>query len=1028
MCFCCQHCRRKLSLLNYAVFQEAFYCKICCKLLAGVVGKSPPNPTLSPNRQQLLQKDTQLNPRRESKNKNSPTGRILAREKMPPRFSNLHPQGSLSDKPKTICSPLKKDVKGDIGRKYDRYGTKKTWLQDPAMVLRSSQQADASHYKTWEDKSIAESSRVQKKKSQLPKVTSPKSGDHILHWVKKVHGSQDLGVLENRQLFVDGGIVGVEVGKIGSSILEKVRRFQSDSFKVERSISKASSLSLNLPRSSLASSFLSPDGGLRSTTVTPVATTAGAPQLAKDPFQGKKPSGASSWKATSDGKNQRQILPMVEPLPKVRTTLPALAPPVDNRSKKKLQRATQENTLNTVVTEDTEELNSNNMAPMKNKKPSPSKPEGLVSSPGYEEKGNNQTEHSDKTLASNFDPMKSCLKTNQEHKPSWISRNEFLGEAIEILHPERQPSMDSQLSPETHPLMNEEVKKNEMYPRGTPDSFGSLTCTPDLDSQNTEPKDTTSSSATDGDIEDGSSLSSSQPDDVENREVLPRNNLQEDAALICNIEPPIKITNTNEKLPAKASSEHNLQLAFQEDTSRDTSLLASVSYTKDPEILLSCEVPCLIEKQETGQVTVEIKAQNGKGSVIETSQDITDKSARKQPLKKQNNPFAQFFASKTQRSVPNQKLTSGTKKAPKSALVTLFGHSVNKDKSQKEWPRKDLGELSGKVSLQSTHYSNLPKPDSSKKEENSKVVIQTMNSGAGPQESEESHRSCSKENQNGNSPSLDCVNTFSLELGRDIASPIGMPSRTKSLDIPRQSNLNTENTAKDHGQSLPFTSLQDCLVSTENMSQYSTNPSVETSVSCRNPLSEQGLYKFSNLANVDSQDLELKARNVSLLDPLREDETQALDEVHQVPDTLLSFKGVEGSANMERDAAETSPGLDSEIVQTNDDFCSGSSENYLQVSSPQFSELELNVGFRDDSLSNRQPPETGNPQTFGSNSDHPFELTLHVEQASNEDYSIGENHLHPVLTSFPHMPELLRDTLQGKATERSVEAKSLPED
>ncbi|ETE65047.1 hypothetical protein L345_09180, partial [Ophiophagus hannah] len=915
-----------MTLCNYAVFQGAFYCKVCSKLLAEVIGKSGPNSTLSPNHQQLLLKGTRPNPRQECKTKSGFTGRILAREKMPQRPSNLYLQVNQNDKvtsqgkPKAICSPLKKDAKNYTVRKHERYGTKETRPQDSTMILRSPQRSDRSYYKTWEDNSIPESFGEQKK-SQLPRVIGPKCRDRVLHWIKKGHGNQELGALENRQLFVDEGIVGVQVGKTGSSILEKARRFQSNTSGVERSISKVTSLSLNLPRSSFGGTFLSSEGALRHTMVTPAATTRGTPQLAKDHFQGDlQPGGDSSWKVTSDGKNPRQV---VKPLPKIRTMLPALVPSLEQRSKKKLQKASQKNTLDMLESKDAEEPNDNTMASMENEKLSRSKPEGLVSSPGHEEKKNDQIEHSEKTF--NVDPVKPCLKTNQEPKPSWMTRNEFLEEETEILQPEKRPNMDSQLSPETLPL-NKEDKKDEMHPRAISDKFVTLTCFPV--SLDTEAKGRTSSSATVGNIEDGNSLSSSQADDVENGEVLPRNSLQEHATLICNPQPTPEITNTNEKLQANASSGPHLELVFQEDTSRNISFLSSA---KDPEILPSCEVPHLIEKQETGQVTMEIKVQHE--SVPETSQDITAKPSRKQPLKNQNNPFAQFFA---QRSIPSQKPISGTKKAAKthSALLTLFGHSVSKDKSQKEWPRKELGELSGKVDLQPTHFSSLPKPDFSKKDENSGVVLQTRNSEAGPQDSEESHGIGSKENQNRNSPPLDSVNTVFLELGREISTITRMQPRSKPLDVLRQSNINTEHTVEEPEKSLALTSFQSCVTSTENMSHYSANTLVET-------------------------------------------------------------------------------------------------KNFLGLSHPQFAELEPNMVMKEDSLRNNQPPESGNFQALESNSDHPFEPTLHVEEATNENYSAKENHYHPVLIPVQSMPELLRDTLQSKATERLAQVQaqvSDPED
>ncbi|XP_058039623.1 uncharacterized protein LOC131198709 [Ahaetulla prasina] len=998
-CFCCQHCRRNLSLLNYSVFQGAFYCKVCSKLLAEVIGKRTPNTTLSPNHQQLLLKGTQPNPRQESKTKSGPTGRILAREKMPQRPSNLHLQDNQStvtsqDKLKTICSPLKKGAKNYICRKHERCGTKETQPQDLPIVL---QRSDRSCHKTWVDNSTSESFGEQKK-SQLPRVIGPKCGDQVLHWIKKIYGSQEQEALESRQLFGDERIVGIQVGtKIGSRILEKARRFQSNTSEVERSTSKVTPLSLNLQRSSLGGPFLSSEGALRHTTVTPAAATLCAPQLAKNHSQGKKPGEDSSWKITSDGKNPRQV---AIPLPKGRTMLPALVPPLEQRSKKKLQKTSQENTLDMLETKDVDEPNYNTMvAPLKNTETSQSMPEGLVSSPGHEEKKNDQTEHCEKP----------CLKTNQKPKASWMSRNEFLGEVTEILPPEERPSMDYQLSPETLPL-NEEDKKNEMSPRGISDKFVTLTCfSVSLD---TEAIGRTSSSATDGNIEDGSSLSNSQADDVENGEVLSRNSLQEHATLTRNTEPEIK--NTNEKLQAKASSGPNLELPFQEDTSRDISLLSSA---KDPEILPSCEVPHLIEKQETGHVTMEIKAEHESVPAIKTSQDIIAKSSRKQLLKKNNDPFAQFFASKTQRSIPSQKPISGTKKTPKaqSALLTLFGHSVNKDKSQKEWPRKDLGELSGKVNLQSTHFSSLSKPDFPKKDKNSGVVLQTRNSEAGPQVSEVTHRIGSKGNQSRNSPPLDSL-TVSLELGREISSPTRMQSRSKCLDVPRQSN--TKHAAEEPEKSLPLTSSQSCEISTENMSQCSANTSVETSVSCRNILSEQ------ELDNVNSQDLELKARNVSLLDPLAKGETQALDEENWVPDRLSTFKGTEVSARTEEENVESSPGSDTGLVPMIGHFCSGSSENFLGLSHPQFTELEPNMMIKE----NSQLPESGNFQALESNSDHPFELTLHVEQTTNENYSIKEDHFHPVLIPSQSMPELLRDTLQSKATGRSAEVTSPPED
>ncbi|XP_061442210.1 uncharacterized protein LOC133365031 [Rhineura floridana] len=372
--------------------------------------------------------------------------------------------------------------------------------------------------------------------------------------------------------------------------------------------------------------------------------------------------------------------------------------------------------------------------------------------------------------------------------------------------------------------------------------------------------------------------------------------------------PLVKRANTNEELLRKASSENNIQLDSQEATFRRTILQASKPQVKEPETFDSCEVTYLTKKQVTGTINMDMKPQSDGSPVAQTihSKETTNDSAR---MQKERKPLVHFFAFKTQGRASKQE-PARTKKAPKSALATLFGSSLDKDKNPKEQAGKALAkppmETSNGEILSVVCSSNLPKLSNSKEEETAEVFIQRKSSEVGIQDSEENYRSHSRDGQS--SPSLDCAKAFSantlpIEVGTDISSNVVVLSGMKDLEVPKQSNLKIETALWDHSKSSPFPNFQSSLATaTENMLQCPASPwmgtNSEINVASRGDVCNQDLPKSPNLASLDGQHLEIKAENVSLLGPSRKDKAQLRHWDHPVPDMLLFSLGVDRSASM----------------------------------------------------------------------------------------------------------------------------------
>ncbi|CAI5789138.1 LIM domain containing 2 [Podarcis lilfordi] len=1042
-CFCCKHCRRKLSLANYATFQGTFYCKSHHQLLAGVKKRSQEENAGIHQRDQQLQIAVQPSPGLGTKNRNNRPGKLLAREKMQPPFSGLYSQAKLrppsqarqENNPRTNWPPLKEAAGKEIGRKYGSPGP----LQDAVLILQCRSGADGSRREAPGGKSIAESARAEKKQSQLPRVPLPKHGSH---WIKTAGGSGDLRVSGKRQLFTGESIPGAQGRKNGLSIAERAVMFQGNPLKMKKSVPVVSPLTSTPLESPSFGSLPSRSEALRTSKATCFAasggTVADASSLAKGSLEGKRlSSGSSSSTSASDERRADQILLRAELLPKARVPLPALAP-ADSRQK--LPEASKGNMSITLACEEAGQLSHISAKPTEDHKPSQAKAESSVYLPEHKGEQSNDEE----MLGSSLDSVETGLVADQVSENSWEVRIEFPKREMQVvIDPASLQRPENQLYPETHNSMEAENRREKgMQAGGDFDSTETQNGILQEVSQNSKPEERATNSDEEAEIE-GHSASSSQAEEAKKTSVPQRNNSQ-DSTLTSNTAPFTRenlepsdllaeTANTNEEIPGKASSDSNIQL--EEETVRRTILQASKLQVKDQETFDSCEVPHLTEKQEMGSIKVVMKPQSedGSGPQAISSKETTKESARKQ---KERNPLARLFASKTQGRACKQEEPAVTKKALKtqSALATLFGYSLEKDKIPKAKPTMKTSSEEG---LSLVCFSNLPKLGTCKESETS-GLIQAKGSEAGLQDPEENYGSHTRDGQRESSPSLDSAKAFSggalpIELSTDISSSTEVASGMKGLEVPKQSNLQLETVLSDNNKSSLFSSFQDSLATpTENPLQCSTSSLMETKteITSRGDPYDQDLQNFPNQAAMDAQCLEIKAENVSLLGPSREDKAQC---DYQVPDMLLFSMGVDRAASMDGSGLQSSSlDLDTGSMKVKNEACSGlsGSENISEVSNlHQFSESEP---IRAITLNNSNTPGTGNSEMF-QNPQSCLELSedvllgLHVEKATADGYSTGKVDIPSLLGSLQHIPELLRDTIQRNtegttaATEQSLE-------
>ncbi|XP_034985724.2 uncharacterized protein LOC118092093 [Zootoca vivipara] len=1044
-CFCCKHCGKKLSLANYATFQGTFYCKSHHQLLAGVKKRSPEENA------GIRQKDQQPSPGLGSKDRNNRPGKLLAREKMQPPFSGLCSQANLrpprqarremasKNKPISSWPPLKEAAGKEIGREYGSPGATKKPLQDAVLILQCRSGAGGGLREAPGGKSTAESAQAEKKQRQLPRVTFPKPGSH---WIKTAGGSGDLRVLGKRQLFTGESILGAQGRKKGLSIAERAAMFQGNPLKMKRSVPVVSPLTPTPLESPSFGSLPSCSEALRTSKATRFAasgvTVADASSLAKGSLEGKRlSSGSSSSTGASDERRAEQILPRAELLPKARVPLPALAP-ADSRQK--LPEASKGSMSITLACEEAGQLSHSSAEPTEVRKPSPAKAESSVYLPEHKGEQSNEEE----ALGSSPDSLETCLAADQASEHLWEGRMEFPGREMQaVIDPASLQRPENQLYPETHNSKEAEKRREkEMQAGGDLDSTETQNGILQEISPNSKPEERATTSDEEAEI-GGHSASSSQAEYAPKMGVPQRNNPQ-DSPLTSNTAPftsenlepcdlLAKIADTKEKIPGKASSDDNIQL--EEETFRRTILQASKIQVKDQETFDSCEVPRLTEKQVMGSTKVAMKPQveNGSGAQTICSKETTKESARKQ---KERNPLARLFASKTQGRACKQEEPAVTKKALKtqSALATLFGYSLEKDKTPKAVAKPSMKASSGE-GLSLVCFSNLPKLGTCKESETS-GLIQAKGSEAGLRDSEENY---GRDGRRESSPPLDSAKAFSadalpIELSTDISSSIEVVSGMKGPEAPKQSHLQMDTVLSDNNKSSLLSNFQDSLTTAaENPWQCSTSSLMETNseinVSGCDPY-DQDLQNFPNQDAMDSQYLEIKAENVSLLGPSREDEAQC---DYRVPDMLLFSMGVDRSASMGGSGLQSSSlDLDTGSMEVKNEACSGvsASENVSEVNNlHQFSESEPPRGI---SPNNNDTPGTGNYEMFQNPQSclqlcEDVLLGLDVEKSTAGGYPSGKVDIPSFLGSLQHIPELLRDTIQrntegsAAATEQSLE-------
>ncbi|KAL8164856.1 UNVERIFIED_CONTAM: hypothetical protein K2H54_011156 [Gekko kuhli] len=542
--------------------------------------------------------------------------------------------------------------------------------------------------------------------------------------------------------------------------------------------------------------------------------------------------------------------------------------------------------------------------------------------------------------------------------------------------------------PETLPrpeTFNKEVEKeNKMNPEGKPECFGTLYYAPDQDSQDAELEAIPSAIEEIAEGEDGCSIFHSQDDEYENRNILPSSDPQNTIPL-SHLTPsaneslePVTVPNKNEVLLGQASSENAFHLPSKSYTVEGTVL--QDSEVKKTETSSSGEATSGTENQPTGNENV--KSQNQDGSTLQANEgkDIPGGSAKKPPLKKEMNPFARVFATKNRGGSP-KKESAGTKNMSKkpSALVTLFGYSSDKDKNKKEQSRKTITkslmvEGSDEKLLRAESLSSP-----SNTEKNSQVVIQSRNSEANLLDLGRNYQSCSGEEQRKISSPV--VNTkvcsakaLPVVLDTDSSSSAAVLSETMNLEIPKPSALNKETIPQYDAESSPFASFQNPFVTTGNMLQSCASPSVETH-SITNVASSRDLHdeELSNLADLDSPDLKLKARNVSFSCASRENDARLIERDHKIPDMLLFSMKNNGSVNIQERAPQFTPDLDlgsSQMKDKPDHALSSSDENLLQRSNSHRSS-ECGPPATTESVNNKNILRTGDAGIFQHETTYP---------------------------------------------------------
>ncbi|XP_067326485.1 uncharacterized protein [Anolis sagrei] len=991
-CFCCKHCGRKLSLLSYTTFDGAFYCKVHHKLLSEAKGPNQEENSHIPEKYQPLQKAKQKSLGLGSKSDSNQTGKLLIREKMQPRLCGLQSQAGLKsagqirhiaswNKPQTHWPPLNGD---DAGRESYRSETSKKWLQNPIVLVQNQNRAENNPRKALRDDSRMEAKTpAEKKQSRFLTVTFPKSAEADLFQTKIVGGKREPRVLAKRQPFMDEINVRVQARKEGQTISKKATPLQYNQLRLKRTISVVSPF-ISIPPSKPFSVGLFPSRseppGMKK--VTPLANaglpgTSFASHLAKFSPEGQKLRRTSSSKGDSGARNGKQDSKRAEPLPKTRMKLPGLLPP--NQKEKKHLETDKSDTLVTLVLEEVEQPSQVKAEATRHH--DQSQASGFL--PEHKDERSHAEEHDNEELAPCLNSENTHLEVNQVSEQSWVDRSDFPRGQVQVMCTTNLQGPENEEEKTQHEEVSIKKEEDTQLER-KPGSFVTLNSISDSGSQDTKPERKETVSATEVEMGNGHSFSST--DDPENVMISPRIHL-EDNIWTCN---ETSSAQENQELVKTASiygennNENNI-LQSKEDKPEGTVVHPFPSQIKEPETINSHEVAYLTENQVTGHVEVDIISS-------------PDDCAGKHSLKNERNRFASLFHSKIQGTAPKQ-TTAGTKKVSKtpSAFVTLFGYSLGKDKNLKEKPGKPsaqpLIEASDQGRLEDACSSSLPRLGFSKEEEVSEIATESMSFEGDLQDN---CGSCSY---------LETSKDFNAntELGPDISSIIV----TQNLKVPEQSDLNIETFLRDPSKTSLFAKSQHSLADIDNMLQHPASPLEKLDPEMLTDWrSDQDIQGLSNLPRLGDQDLEKTPQGVSLLNPSSGGE-------QHVPDMLLCSMGVEGRN------PQSTPHLDT-IEHTSSGLIS--SENPSQVNiSGQLPESGTPTLVEKDQLNDKHPPGSGNLEMFQHDepqfsSDNTIEVDLHGGQATESNSPTGQDQFFP-FAALHHIPELLRDTIKGKVEE-----------
>ncbi|KAJ7322126.1 hypothetical protein JRQ81_018413 [Phrynocephalus forsythii] len=1042
-CFCCHHCGRKLSLLNYAISSGEFYCKVHSKLVSEVKGRNQEENTIHVLKHHQQKGGVLENHGLIPKNGNNQVGKILRREKIQPSRFLIYPEGGQTqsqgnetaswNQPKTTWPPLNKAT-GDATWSPER--TKKL-PPEARVILHSWNKVERSSHKVLDDKPIGDKS-AQVENKQLPRF--PKRGEDVLHQIRRLDRNRNLDMSEKRQLVMAKNTHGDRMRKEGQSVSEKVKMFQHNQLRSKEKAPTVPPLAPITPKHSSFSPFLSHSEPLRSTKGDSLASAdvavANGSGFVGAALEGKFSSSPSS-KAKRDGKSDaKQVVRRAGPLlPDTRKCLPGVAL-TENR-----QKCPETNQCNTVRNSEPEEDNILS--------PNDFEPKGGYSQMEPEASGGLLESTNGQILASSPDSL-NIYSTDQGSQQALSGRNE----ETEIFYSKSLERTGNQIYPRTHseePDVNKEKEKQTGRNSESTEILNGLSDKASLVATKPERRGACLAAA-EVELVGARSGSCSEGGSPGITSIFTRNDLQ-GIHPPCNAPPTtsenpeaIRIAGTNGGLPRNVCSGNNTQIQPRQDVSGGALCQVVPPPAKEPKTSDSCEIPYLTEYQVTEDVKVVMRTPADGSSSLQTacSNTTTDDSARKRPLKKETRLSPGIFASKMQGSTPREPPATKCKKRLKthSALATLFGYSSDKDKNEKEEPRRAASQPSVEACEdsppQAVCSSNLANPGTSKEAEVPEIRMPVTKSEAAPQDSEGGENS--KDRQRESFPSSDSnkalrVDAFPTELRTDFSRLVF--SGTTGKEEPKPSGWKREPPLRNHAGSLLLDEpWNDVAAQGKTLPPQLTKSSVGLTSKLNSPVGissnindasrgecdGQGLKNFPS---VEGCDIELQAGNVSLLSPSGENDFLLLDQDHQ---TLFSVGAVK---SQERDS-QYDPHLGTE-GPAGEELCLGLSflENPLQINEPcQFLAFGGPPFIRNDCLSKDSPlPDTGNypwfqhsdPQfCFPFSTGNIYGLGHHGEPATIDSYPTRGDDSPSCPASLQPIPELLRDTIQSKAENREA--------